>query len=73
MLVIATAVWSVRAMINSIGATPGRTLLGGPSQAGGLGAVALATPAVGRTGGSKKLIAACYGDGSFGEYLSCRA
>src|SRR5215218_4085464 len=71
MLAIATTVWSVRATSSSIGATPGRTLWGGPSQAGGLATIALATPAAGRAGGSKKLIGACYGDGSLGEYLSC--
>src|SRR5215216_1855040 len=45
-------------------------LWGGPSQAGGLATTALATGAVGRAGGSKKLIGAWYGDGSLGEYLS---
>jgi hypothetical protein len=39
---------------------PGRTLWGGPSQAGGLTAMARWTSAVEGAGGSKKLIAAWY-------------
>jgi hypothetical protein len=68
---IAATVWSVRARISSSGAVPGRTLWGGPSQAGGLATMARATWAVGGAGRSKKLIAACYEDGSRAEYRSC--
>jgi hypothetical protein len=71
MLVIAATVWSVRARISSMGTTPGRMLWGGPSHAGGLATIALATRAGGRAGRSKKLIAACYEDGLHGESLSC--
>lgn len=58
MPVTATTVSSVRAMMSCTGAMPGRTLWGGPSQAGGLTTMARATSAGGRAGGSKKLIAA---------------
>jgi hypothetical protein len=60
MPVMATTVSSVRAMMSFTGAMPGRTLWGGPSQAGGLTTIARLTSAGGRAGGSKKLIAAWY-------------
>jgi hypothetical protein len=56
----ATAVSLVRAMSSSVGATPGRTLWGGPAQGGGLATLAQATPADVPGGRSKKLIVACY-------------